>query len=325
MRHPRSDKGGRATTPPPPRRATTLPLVHPDPVGARSIETDPATTIALGPVTLQRVAEGSGHVTSTGNPHHRVLVLEEGGQVEATLRRGRDRLALTLGPTHLALTPAGTAEAWVLRGPLNGIALWIDPEAGQRFLVERLHVLDHGPGLERMVAVEHAGLARLARRMATLSEAGGIGAQVMLEAMTTLFLATVIRDLAEPSNAAGPVPGLDYVRLVRFVHANLERRIPIAELAREAGMSEAALRRGLRMGMGLSPSGLVRRLRAARARDMIGAGAPDLGRVAMACGYADQAHLSRSFRRAYGETPGTWRAAVRGRADAAPSVRHALL
>lgn len=283
-------------------------------------EPDPATR--LGPVTLRRVAEGPGHVTWAPHPHHRALVLDEGTRLEGTLRRGRDRHALTLGPTHLALTPAGTAESWVLRGSLRGIALWIDPEEGQRFLVERLHVLSPGSRIDRMVAVEHAGLARLARRMVALSEAGGVGAPVMLEAMATLFLATVIRDLAEPDGAARPVPGLDYAGLMRFVHDNLERRIAVSELAREAGMSEAALRRALRAGLGTSPAALVSRLRAARARDLIDAGASDLGRVAVDCGYADQAHLTRSFRRAFGRTPGAWRATVRRRADAAASARH---
>lgn len=237
-----------------------------------------------------------------------------------SLRRGRH--ALALGPSHLAPTPAGTVESRVLRGPLSGVAPWIDPEEGQRFLVERLPVLSPGSRIERMVAVEHAGLARPARRMASLSEAGGVGAEVMLEAMTTLFLATVIRDLAEPDGAAGPVPGLDHAGLVRFVHADLGRRIAVGELAREAGMSEAALRRALRAGMGTSPAALVSRLRAARARDLIDAGASDLGRVAMECGYADQAHLTRSFRRAFGQTPGARRAAMRGRIDAAASAHH---
>jgi AraC-like DNA-binding protein len=46
-----------------------------------------------------------------------------------------------------------------------------------------------------------------------------------------------------------------------------------------------------------------------RARALIAAGEP-LAEAAAAAGFADQPHLTRHFVRAYGYTPGAWRAAV---------------
>ena len=44
-----------------------------------------------------------------------------------------------------------------------------------------------------------------------------------------------------------------------------------------------------------------------RARSLLRAG-HSLVDAALACGFADQSHLTRQFRSAYGLTPGRWRA-----------------
>jgi transcriptional regulator GlxA family with amidase domain len=51
--------------------------------------------------------------------------------------------------------------------------------------------------------------------------------------------------------------------------------------------------------------------RLARARALIGAGAP-LAEIAAATGFADQAHFTRHFKKAYGLPPGRWAALTVG-------------
>ena len=95
---------------------------------------------------------------------------------------------------------------------------------------------------------------------------------------------------------------------MRYIQANLHGRILVADLARAAGMSEDVLRRRLRQAVGCSATALVGRLRAGRARDLLGRGDMSLAEIAFVCGYSDQAHLTRSFKRAFGRSPGSWRA-----------------
>jgi AraC-like DNA-binding protein len=78
-----------------------------------------------------------------------------------------------------------------------------------------------------------------------------------------------------------------------------------AELEAVTGLSRFALARQFRARYGASPYrySLQRRLEEARARLRAGL---SIGAVALATGFADQAHLTRMFRGAFGLTPGRY-------------------
>ena len=81
---------------------------------------------------------------------------------------------------------------------------------------------------------------------------------------------------------------------------------PIAGLAVEAGLSRAHYSRKYRKRTGLSPIDHRRQARVLAARSMIEAGA-GLAEAAADAGSADQAHMTRQFRRILGVTPGAYR------------------
>jgi AraC-like DNA-binding protein len=82
----------------------------------------------------------------------------------------------------------------------------------------------------------------------------------------------------------------------------------LAEVASAAGFSRFAAYRAFRSQYGLPPSEYQRQLRLRAARRALAGGAA-VADAAAACGFADQAHLTRWFRRCYGITPGAYRAA----------------
>ena len=83
------------------------------------------------------------------------------------------------------------------------------------------------------------------------------------------------------------------------------------DLAAAAGCSRYAAYRAFRQAYGLSPSDYQRQLRVQTARRLLSAGGAP-AQVAADAGFADQAHLTRWFRRYYGVTPGAYRAAAGG-------------
>jgi len=96
-------------------------------------------------------------------------------------------------------------------------------------------------------------------------------------------------------------------------------RISLSALERLSGMSRWQLARQFRSAYGVSPYRVQLLRRLGQARDLLLRGGP-LADIAVACGFADQAHMSRHFRNAYGVSPGQWRALI-GRISAAEPAR----
>lgn len=98
-------------------------------------------------------------------------------------------------------------------------------------------------------------------------------------------------------------------RLKTHIEANLDATIRVKELAELVKLSSFHFCRTFRDSFGDSPHGYVMRRRLERAQGLMLSSNASLGQIAADCGLADQAHLSRLFRRFVGETPGTWRRA----------------
>lgn len=94
---------------------------------------------------------------------------------------------------------------------------------------------------------------------------------------------------------------------VRDIEERFPEPLRVQDVARRAGVHPVYLARVFRRTFGCSVSEMIRtvRLRAASAR--IAGGHGSLAEIAAAAGFADQAHLSRTFRTATGLTPGAFR------------------
>jgi AraC-like DNA-binding protein len=102
-------------------------------------------------------------------------------------------------------------------------------------------------------------------------------------------------------------------RLARLVMARLAGRLgcppALAEIATEAGLSRYQLVRCFSAEVGMPPYAWLAQHRVARARTMLEKGCRPAEAAALA-GFADQAHLTRWFRRVVGVTPGAYRNSV---------------
>lgn len=99
-------------------------------------------------------------------------------------------------------------------------------------------------------------------------------------------------------------------RLAREIDAEPEDQRGLMQMAESAGLSPFHLQRLFVTAIGLSPrqARLISRLH--RAREMLVSGRP-AGETAVACGFSDQSHLSREFRRWTGLPPGRYVEQVR--------------
>lgn len=96
-------------------------------------------------------------------------------------------------------------------------------------------------------------------------------------------------------------------RAREFLDANLLSSVSSRTLERISGLSRFALTRHFHACLGTSPHRYVIMRRLDRARELMRAGTA-LAEAASASGFADQAHMTRHFKKAYGVSPARWRA-----------------
>lgn len=95
----------------------------------------------------------------------------------------------------------------------------------------------------------------------------------------------------------------------RHLSERWDQRVTLTDLADAAGLSRFELVRRFREQNGVTPHAFQTNLRVDHARRLLAAGEAPAA-VAAACGFADQPHLTRVFKRAVGVTPGRYARAV---------------
>jgi len=221
--------------------------------------------------------------------------IEEFSYGGTLLRAGPGGVAL-LNPDMVHTGQAGTPAGWAYRvlypdpGLVGGVAADLGWQRGTPSFPETV--------------VYDAGSARLLRAAHVAAEHGDALASASL---LRAALAGLLRAHARPGGRAGaergPYRSPAAVRTVRDLLAGRLADPPsLDDLARESGMSPFALVRAFRAETGLPPHAYVNHLRVRLARRLLDGGVAPAD-VAAAAGFADQAHLTRHFKRVVGVPP----------------------
>jgi len=100
------------------------------------------------------------------------------------------------------------------------------------------------------------------------------------------------------------------VRIVTtHIDTNLNTSLSCETLARLARLSVSHFARAFKYTFGYSPHAFLMRRRMERAQGLMLKSNAPLAHIALECGFADQAHLSRLFLQFTGESPASWRRA----------------
>jgi AraC family transcriptional regulator len=96
-------------------------------------------------------------------------------------------------------------------------------------------------------------------------------------------------------------------RLEELLHAHFTERLSMRSLAFEVGRHPVHVARVFRAHHGMTIAGYVRQLRIAWAQEQLRRRGSVAAQVALAAGFADQAHFTRTFRRVMGRPPSIWK------------------
>jgi len=110
---------------------------------------------------------------------------------------------------------------------------------------------------------------------------------------------------------AAQIDQRDDIRLgvvIAMMTRHLGKTVTNAEMAAASGMSARAFERAFLREYGLPPQQYLKRLRIQTACRRLVDTRESVAAIAQRCGFADQSHLTREFRRVTGSTPAAYRA-----------------
>jgi AraC-like DNA-binding protein len=223
-------------------------------------------------------------------------------------RYGRARLVAPAGTLCLAM-PGEVHTGDAVDGGWSYWAVHVPPAALAELAGELGRGAPAAPVLPRAV-IDDADVAR--RFAAFFAGASDDAPQTMAHEVRILeALSLLVRRHAERGSRGRPMWGDQGVaaRVRDVLTDRSHETVTLAQLEALTGTGRYRLIRAFRAAYGLPPHAWQVQIRLAKARALIRSGVA-IAAAALETGFADQAHLTRWFKRSYGHTPG---ALLRGR------------
>jgi AraC family transcriptional regulator len=105
--------------------------------------------------------------------------------------------------------------------------------------------------------------------------------------------------------------GLTMARLDAYIETHCQEKLTIRDLAKVVGCSPFYFARSFKQTTGQSPHQYLIDRQISQVCKQITAGRLPLARIAIECGFSDQAHMTRIFKKRLGMTPGQYRRDIR--------------
>ena len=111
----------------------------------------------------------------------------------------------------------------------------------------------------------------------------------------------------QAAGARGALAPWQLKRAEALLSENLSVQVPLGQVAEECGLSIRHLARAFRQSTGVPPHRWLLNRRVQRAKELLPNSKLSLSDVALACGFGDQSHFTRTFTAAVRLSPGVWR------------------
>lgn len=255
-------------------------------------------------------AEAASMPTEAFAQHHVMINLRDEPQRIENWRGGEHR-DFIFHRNEIVVTPAGLKSGWRWYERSKVIVITLDPEKLEAFTQSELGLLLTDQQLRDLPQFEDADIANAAVMLLEALRLGGAGSDVMFESLARVFLVKLVQkygdERTEEHTFSRSFSARHYKRVLDFVSARYGDPIQIEDLAREAGISASHFSRLFRQVIGDSPHQFLMRYRVERAAEMLADPARPMIDIALACGFSDQPHLTRTFKQIRGVTPKVWR------------------
>ncbi|MCE9685363.1 AraC family transcriptional regulator [Shewanella sp. AS16] len=210
-------------------------------------------------------------------------------------------------PGRFCLMPLGSQSHWQLGTPQQFMHLYFD-DAHLKQLAIRVFDMDpRTVQLPEQTFISNPGLEALYRHnMAPLDWSAGEN-KLLLTQITDTILVTMLQSMGLTKPLGRLKGGLSPViagRVKDFIQANFARQLYLQELAAIAQLSEYHFCRMFKTSFAVTPQEYLMQIRVERVKQRLIQGDASLSDIALSCGFSNQSHMGRYFKKWVGITPG---------------------
>jgi AraC family transcriptional regulator len=243
-----------------------------------------------------------------GDQHYLSLNLDSAPLTLEVKAPGGRFTRFTVPPHSLWVSPSASPITLRLNSTLSYLRVSIAPLHLDRLLSPSLDSV-RPVALRRTYGVSSSQMVHIMLALREEADERNPGGLAVVEALTLALGRLLARHAGiEPPRAVRAQGGLSAAarrRVLELIDAHLDARLTITRLAAEVGLSPAHFARAFKQTVGRAPHAYLLYLRLERARRLLeGPGETTLSDIAQRTGFADQAHFTRLFKRAFGITPG---------------------
>jgi AraC family transcriptional regulator len=219
-----------------------------------------------------------------------------------------------VGPGVVSLMTQAEPSDWVWSAPIEVLHVYISP---QKFVQIASDALDNDVThveLRDILKAHDPYLEYMARVLDAEAGSGSLGGKIFVEGITNQICVHILRKYAgEHKLRSGPHRGLTTAQirnLTSYINDHMSENITLADLAAVVDASVYAFIRQFKISFGSAPHCYLMKRRVEKARELIGRRHIPIKLVAASCGFADQSHMNRLFKKMYDVTPGMLRKAA---------------
>ncbi|MEO1147237.1 MAG: AraC family transcriptional regulator [Cyanobacteria bacterium J06638_22] len=156
-------------------------------------------------------------------------------------------------------------------------------------------------------SIDDPVIQQLALALKMEIQTGCLSGRLYGELLGTALAARLVQNYAvskpSPEFKANGLPQAQLERIIDYIKANLTRDLSILDLATLTNMSESHFSRSFKQSVGISPYQYLMQQRVERAKQLLKQQSIAISTIALDCGFANQTHLTKVFRRMTGVTP----------------------
>jgi AraC family transcriptional regulator len=220
----------------------------------------------------------------------------------------------TLSPGATSLLTRAQHAHWAWDAPLTVTHLYLAPSLLSGIASEALdcHVTD--VQLADVLRTDDPVLTSMVEAIAAEAGQVGMGGALFVESLSRALGVHLLRRYASirlPALRAGQKLSPAEMRRIRdYIDENLSEALSLGDMAAQIGLTTDLFTRRFRASFGQPPYRYVTARRIERAGHLLAQGRMAVKEIAVLCGFADQAHLTRVYARETGVTPGAFRKSI---------------